>query len=153
MPLAMTQAVVLPLAAPPPTVDGNVDESTPVGLPLIAPGGSSASSGIDGANVQGAELPTFDPAMSLPPMASDVLCMLCRLPVDTTSKGVRLMSKSQLTWRCSTCNSKCTSLSTLFGGWPVEDFRTLTAAEQENFWRTTSTEKWNLKKPSRSKLS
>ena len=78
-------------------------------------------------------------------MSEAITCTQCGEPVDTLAKGVRLMSKQAMTWRCPLCNTKCSLLSTMFGGWPVEGFKNLSLAEQKEFWASTKAEGWSLK--------
>ena len=45
---------------------------------------------------------------------------------------------------CSSCNVKRSTLSRMFGGWPVEAFRKLPEESQKLFWQNTSTSKSDL---------
>jgi len=75
-----------------------------------------------------------------------VVCHQCNTQIDTLQPGVRLLSKMRNTWRCKTCNSKCSMLSTMFGGWPIEDFKHLTPELQTKFWQAATSDVTSLKK-------
>ena len=55
------------------------------------------------------------------------------------------MSKAARTFRCPQCNSKCTTLSTMFIGWPIDDFKRLSEEQKTQFWQSTGTGKADLK--------
>ena len=88
--------------------------------------------------------------IALPP--EPIVCHDCKLPVDVMKKGTRQMGKQAQSWRCSSCNSKCTSLSSMFGGWPIEDFRELTSEQKTAFFQTSGTKGWELRKAVQSQI-
>ena len=59
------------------------------------------------------------------------LCDLCGRfePLDR----VRLRSKRQDTWRCSSCHSNCQTLRRIEGVWPSPSFRSLSCEQQTSF--------------------
>ena len=83
-------------------------------------------------------LPT--PAQSIVPY-----CHLCKEEVDPLHKGTRLLTKGAPHFRCATCQCKCSTLSTMFGGWPIEHYRDMPEADQTDFWKRSTTSKENLK--------
>ena len=88
-----------------------------------------------------------DSAIMLPPPNQTVApyCHLCKAEVDPLSKGTRLLTKGAPHFRCGTCQCKCSTLSTMFGGWPIDHYRELSPIEQTNFWKQSTTGKENLK--------
>ena len=61
-------------------------------------------------------------------------CGKCGNIVEPMAKGVRLMKKSPAVWMCRVCNNRTSSLSSFFSGWPLEGFKDLSQAEQQQFW-------------------
>lgn len=41
----------------------------------------------------------------------------------------------QFEYTCGICNTKCSQLSTLFGGWPIKEYRSLPQDLQTAFWQ------------------
>ena len=69
----------------------------------------------------------------------ETVCHDCKTPVDPLQKGVLLLNKSQFTFRCPGCKSKCAALSTLFVQWPIDDFKRFSEEQKTNFWKSTGT--------------
>ena len=84
--------------------------------------------------------------MKLPPPASqDPVCIKCGYHVDVFGKGVRLLNKTTPQYACAKCNSRTSQLYSVFGSWPVAEFRELTEGEQQSFWRAQAHGKEDLK--------
>ena len=77
--------------------------------------------------------------------ALEVVCNSCKRPMDPFARGVRLMSKQLRSFRCQVCNTKCSQLSTMFVGWPIEDFKRLSEEQKTAFWQSTGTSRHELK--------
>eukprot|EP00969_Alexandrium_andersonii_P067679 2986118-Alexandrium_andersonii.AAC.1 len=60
------------------------------------------------------------------------LCSKCGREVDPMK--VQLVGKSGGVWKCNKCNVRHVSLVRLFGGWPPDEFKSLSEAEQQAFW-------------------
>ena len=71
-----------------------------------------------------------NPAMTLDP---SFFCTKCGYTVDPTKIGVRVVRKSPPTFSCSSCNSKTTMLSTIFGRYPTEAFQGLDEETVQKF--------------------
>ena len=70
----------------------------------------------------------------------EYFCQKCENILDPSAKGVRVTSKAPMAkYVCGTCNSKTVGLSTLFGGWPIDDFKGLSQEEQVAFWKEADT--------------
>ena len=77
--------------------------------------------------------------------ALEVVCNSCKRPMDPFARGVRLMSKQLRSFRCQVCNTKCSQLSTMFVGWPIDDFKRLSEEQKTAFWQSTGTSRHELK--------
>ena len=84
-----------------------------------------------------------NPAMTLD---TSLFCTKCGYTVDPTKVGVRVVRKSPPTFSCSSCNSKTTMLSTIFGRYPTEAFLDLDEATVQKFWQSAASDKATLKK-------
>ncbi|CAK0795877.1 unnamed protein product, partial [Prorocentrum cordatum] len=73
-------------------------------------------------------------------------CKFCRTFLDPFAKGVRLLRKSPQVFCCGTCNSKTTTLAEVFGHWPIDEFKGLSAEEQSAFFQTRGTGQDSIKK-------
>ena len=73
-------------------------------------------------------------------------CTYCRAYLDPTAKGVRLISKTAQVFCCPGCNSKTTTLTKVFGHWPIDEFKELEPEEQNAFFQKSGTGRDNLKK-------
>ena len=62
------------------------------------------------------------------------------------AKGSRLIGKQNQSWRCKDCNSKCAMLSTMLGGWPIDDYKNLPEDKRVAFWNSTTADTTSLKK-------
>ena len=93
--------------------------------------GSELGGGLAIAKLPSAEQNVFPQLPDLTPY-----CNLCHAVVDPVGKGVRLTKKGPCPeYRCSKCNTKCSQLSTLFGGWPIEQYRKLPEDVKLAFWK------------------
>ena len=61
-----------------------------------------------------------------PPMN---VCCKCKAEVDP----LRCYGKSQGTWKCKTCNTRCVQLSKAFNSWPLPGFKELSEKGENNF--------------------
>ena len=59
------------------------------------------------------------------------VCCKCKAEVDP----LRCYGKSQGTWKCKTCNTRCVQLSKAFGSWPLPGFKELSEKEKTAFWQ------------------
>ena len=63
-------------------------------------------------------------------------CHLCKVPVDPIGKGARSRRNvPHPEYLCPKCNTKCSQLSTLFGGWPIDEYRKLPEELKTKFWK------------------
>ena len=74
------------------------------------------------------------------------LCVRCKTPVDPCNEKVRVATKSPPAFYCPVCNSKATVAARLCGKWPIEEFKELSLAEQEDFWKSCGTTAWDIMK-------
>ena len=84
--------------------------------------------------------------VTMVPEPLGLICKNCCSAVDPTAKGTKVTSKSPVRYQCGSCNVKCTTLSRLFGRWPIDAFRELPAEEQSNFFKTCGEGAENMKK-------
>ena len=75
----------------------------------------------------------------------DPYCTKCGNTVDPMRPGVKVVGKSPPQFCCSKCNSKTVMLASLFGQWPLPQFRGLDAETQRRFWLQTANDKESLK--------
>ncbi len=71
----------------------------------------------------------------------EVFCMHCKKSVQLSKARIR--NKTQGLFRCSSCHSKVNTMQR-DSGWPPEIFAKMSEAEQEQFFRQTSTSKESL---------
>jgi hypothetical protein len=62
-------------------------------------------------------------------------CSKCKTPVDP----LRCSGKSEATFKCSGCNSKCVMLHKRYGKWPIGNFKLLSDDDQAEFYKSTHT--------------
>ena len=67
-------------------------------------------------------------------LQEEAACSKCGTIMEPLEKGVRLMKKSPPMYMCRVCNNRTSSLSNMFGGWPIEAYRHLSEADQKQFW-------------------
>ena len=65
----------------------------------------------------------------------EMACGKCGTFVEPLDKGVRLMRKSPPVYMCRVCNNRTSSLTSFFANWPLDAFKSLSEAEQQQFWR------------------
>ena len=76
--------------------------------------------------------------------AGGPICTACGMSVDPVAPGTRLMSKVQQSYRCGRCNTMSVSLHRIFGQWPLPQFRELSKAEQQDFFRSAGSDSKSL---------
>ena len=70
-----------------------------------------------------------------------LICAKCKLPQDSADST----GSSSREFICKACNTKRSTLSQLFGNWPVEHFAALPEEQQVAFWRTDTKGKQQVK--------
>jgi len=73
-------------------------------------------------------------------------CSKCGFVVDPLKSGVKLIRKTPPAFQCSRCNSKLTMLYSLFGKWPLDEFREIDEQTMQKFWQTQVYDRVTLKK-------
>ena len=74
-------------------------------------------------------------AKPLAALEPETACGKCGTFVEPLGKGVRLMRKSPPVYMCRVCNNRTSSLTSFFANWPLDAFKSLSEAEQQQFWR------------------
>ena len=60
-------------------------------------------------------------------------CWKCKRHVDPLK--MRLLGKSQGIWQCRTCGVRYTQLQRSWGGWPPQEWESLSEADKDRFWQ------------------
>ena len=77
--------------------------------------------------------------VAVPPAPEEgFMCQYCKRPLEPFQPGVRLISKTKggMRYQCGNCNRKTVSLSNMFGGWPIDEFRAIPERAQTEFWQS-----------------
>ena len=79
-----------------------------------------------------------------PTIIQEPVCCKCHGRLDPLR--TQLTGKSQGSWKCNRCNCKHVQLVRLFGGWPPQEFKDFSQAEQVAFWRMPASGAAQLKR-------
>ena len=131
--------------------------AAPVSATPALPSGGDASASSAGGGPAPPPAPPPPKAFTGPPPAKaftgpltvlpeQPLCTKCASYVDPCGPGVRCTSKTTPSFICPVCCSKLTGLNRLCGHWPIEEFKELSAAEQESFFQSCGAGTAALKK-------
>ena len=79
-------------------------------------------------------------------LGAEPFCSKCGYVVDPLKAGVKVIRKSPPAFQCSRCNSKQVMLYSMFGRWPLDEFKDLDDTILQKFWQTPVSDRTELKK-------